>query len=148
MIVYLEISSYRYIGLGRHYYGRLHCGNKHIDVTRKLGAPEAAVIRSQTGQKWPCAGDTSIAFHLEDDVVIRALQVWRDEFPEGILLIRGSAVYAEPQRALAGPLALMAEINAMYQRCEELGWWDTQVTEHEDEMLEICDRWDEIVKEA
>jgi len=144
MIVYLTISSYRFLGLGQHYYGRLRCGDEHIDVMRQLSATEAATINQQRGFTLYSAGDDSISFHLESDVVSKALQVWRDEFPAGTLLVEGGgAAYAEPQKALAGPPELVAEINAMYQHCEELGWWDGG---HEDEMLEICDRWDQVVE--
>lgn len=146
MIVYLIISSYRFLGLGlgQHYYGRLRCGDKRVEIMRKLSAAEAYTINQQRGYELFEAGDGRSSFYLESDIVSKALQVWRDEFPAGTLLVKGGGpACAEPQEALAGPPELVAEINAMYQHCEELGWWDGG---HEDEMLEICNRWDQIVK--
>jgi len=143
MIVFLDISTFRGFG-GIHYYGRLQVNYDYkldpVDVTYTLDAHAAARFNKDEPGAWKAyrPGDTSSRFDSIEDLIRHAKKQWREAFPDGQLLIRGSTSVVEPQPIIDGDDALAERLNAIPSQCEELGWWDGKNTM---EVERLCDQW-------
>jgi hypothetical protein len=147
-IVYLEVSSWTGISIGAtHYYGKLTCGDKRVDVKYKLDSTKASMLNRKDRVKTYRVGDDTNRFDSEHDVIEKALPIWRSFFPKGILLIKGSPSTASPQPVISGPTTLVRRLNVLNQRYEkrwrEKPRWDYDPDEVADQ---IDDLWEKIMR--
>jgi len=73
----------------------------------------------------------------ESEVIEIAISIWKERFPDALILVRGRKYIAEPQFALAGPQILVNELNILYNEAEKIGWWDRDGGA----MWEVEDKW-------
>lgn len=129
-IVYLQISSHIGISLGAiHYYGKLH-GNREanhtVDVWKRMTRREATKLTKgdSFGFKYR-AGNTTRRFETKELLRIHADTLLRKHFPSAVILLEGSWAVYQPQRVLWSEDPVIKDtVNAMYEVCEALGWWD------------------------
>lgn len=150
--VHLKITSWKGTGIGaEHYYGKLVCWRPGRDVAiedvrlnRRITSAEAKHLnkkdrayRFATYRK----GDETDRFATPDDVRAMACDVWREHFPEAVLLVEGNFEDVGPHTALDGPQELKDAINALVKRAEACGWWKNRK-----QMQEICDEWEQLLR--
>ena len=111
--VWLCISSWRGMSIGAvHYYGRFQPGTKpgekytEIDLEHPMSAKEAErlnFLHNQGKEKIIFCyeeGEMTQGFDSRQDVIDRAIAIWRDEFPNHKRLVLGDSGYYEPQDVL------------------------------------------------
>lgn len=139
---YLEIRSYIGVSFGaQHYYGEMRCGHKRVDLKHRMSAAQAARLNKAHDWKGYKAGSLSEHFESKEQLIAVAVESYKEHFPEAILLVQGSPVYAEPQPCLAGEPALMEKINrlAAELKAEEAKNGDRQ--QESRRMRDICDEY-------
>src|ERR1700682_5889941 len=102
-IVWLQISSWvgSSVWYAEHYYGRLISGSyadknrTEEQVQKPMTASEARERNKENhrkGDSWKFKkGDMTGQFISEQDVVDAAVEMWKEKFPDGQVLIRGFA---------------------------------------------------------
>ena len=131
--VHLIITSYIGQSLGAiHWYGVLKEGYDSGDQAKRKKVTLQKVLTEKDcielngvegnyGYKYR-PGYLYEGFNSKEEVIEKALEVWKTEFQDGQLLIRGNPAFAEPQEILIGPEEVKDKINTWWKRCEELGW--------------------------
>ena len=149
-MIHLEVSTWMGTSSdASHYYGRL-VGNDHvneytaIELKRKCTKKDA--IEENKKEVGFSAfrirpGSLTTGFGSIGALRRAAIKCWKEYFPQGKILIEGSATIAEPQRVIDGPKKIKDTINRLTKRSEESGGWDV----NEDKMEKICDKWTAIV---
>lgn len=152
-MVYCYIRTLRGISLGAvHYYGKLICSCKEYresdyehELSHRLTQEEADVLNAKDASLLGMgnyeAGEESIRFNTEQELIQAAKDIWKKLYPEAVLLVLGDIGVAEPQRVLVGPPEIMKKINALVDQAEACGHWGD-----EKEMIKICDAWEKLVK--
>lgn len=140
-IIYLKITSYKgLLAIATHYYGTLiqaYGDQDRVEVEYRLSAARARkMTREDEGFTWR-EGSLTTRFESREDIIPAAIKLY-EKFPDADLLILGSNMLAEPQPVLIGPSPLKEQVTMMYERCEELGWWDGP---NEAECQEIDREW-------
>jgi len=131
-IAFLEISSY-----GKHYFGKIRFGDAHIECTKLVSQKDAE--RFNQFDRWQSykVGMVTTRLASESEVIEIAISIWKERFPDALILVRGRKYIAEPQFALAGPQILVNELNILYNEAEKIGWWDRDGGA----MWEVEDKW-------
>lgn len=123
---------------GRHYYAHIGFGDERIEVVHPITATEAKSLNRHDGICTYDEGEESGRFFSEKDLKGWAIQCCEVAFPDVELLVYGSYRVAEPQPILFGPSDVVEEINQMFARGEEIGFYDGG---HESEWDDIVERW-------
>jgi hypothetical protein len=143
LIVYLEVSSWRGLSIGaQHYYGSLvgHAPEyKRVELYRTLTQADADRLtdRRNDGYKYREGGRTN-GFDTPGDVAQFAVKHWREHFPGGKILLKGSAASYEPHTPLTGGTTFKRYTRGIIKRCESLGWYDKG---NDKEVDLLCDEW-------
>lgn len=156
-IATLEISTWRGVSIGAvHYYGKIRCYPSEVpdlDIERVLTKDAAFKLTKQKNagrnpeRCWfdYSEGDKSNEFDSKDEIREIALRVWKEHFPDAVMLQEGRSAVADPQRVLAADdPKLMIKFNKMWERAEEIGYYDGG---HEEEMCKISNKYWSIVTE-
>ncbi len=92
-IVVLEIGCWSFSIGGEHYYGHLHgyIKNKYesMELSHPLTLKEVKYLNKKDSRRTYEVGDMSERFETEDEVRERAKKVWKDLFPESLVLMEG-----------------------------------------------------------
>ena len=70
------------------------------------------------------AGCESTRFTSKESLLESAIAVWQRHYPNASILIEGEPGIVEPQPILVGPPSIKERINTIWEKCEELGWWE------------------------
>lgn len=139
MIIFLRVMCYDLVG-GLHFYGTLirHEDEKRktVEVVKILSQAEANLL-GKTYEK----GDLSSRFRVRDRLRQAAVAQYKRHWPRATYLMEGQLAVVEPQLVLDGPGK--DELNALYEKCELLGWWDKG---HIEEVEEICEAWQALLE--
>lgn len=140
---YLEITSWIGTSLGaEHFYGKLRCSSKEIDIMKKLSAEDARLLNEKDQYTAYTKGTLSSRFETRDEIIYRARKIWKKEFPGARVLILGRSACCDPQEVLVGPSKeFVRKANKLYNEYRKVGWnTDLQETQR------ICDEWDELFR--
>ena len=126
-----------------HWYASIEFNRESIDLDHVISVREA-VAMNKSDNRWSrlstwTPGDETSRYRSKEDAIRVAREKWREIAPDAKILIEGSSSYAEPQPVLDGlPVEIMDELNALFQRCEDLGWWDDGRI---DQVKKISEEW-------
>ena len=88
-------------------------------------------------------------FDSEEQLFALAKKIWKDKFPDGVVLICGSSGTCQPQKPLdALDLVLLKKLEKVWVKFEPM-WndgcngWD----KHTDKMQKLCDEWYSLLKQ-
>lgn len=146
-ICWLELSSLAGYSLGAvHTYGVLRLDGasrtESVQIEHRLTTEEVDKVKSQMADglpewRYPRAGAMSPSFFGDEAVIERGLEMFREMFDDGnTILCVGDAVYAHPQKAIAGPPETVTMINAWVDRFEA-----AQSAGNRDAEDRICDEY-------
>ena len=147
MFVYLNASYFGSNSFGAaHFYGKLETdGCKDVRLTHTLSKTEAEKLnRKDNANSYSC-GDETERFDSLESVIAAAQQTFSICYPNYAILILGESYIGEPQKILSAPrmpVPLIGELNALYNDCEELGWWDKG---HYNTVQRISNKWFETI---
>jgi len=139
--VYLELDSY---SVGVHYYARLkgYVDGKYTSINLEYEITAAQAQRfnrhERASFKWE-KGMITARFWSEEDAKAKALEVYKEHFPNAKILICGSSSVVEPQEVLDGPKKYKEQVNELVKLSDKLGYhaWDR----HPQEMRRLCNEW-------
>lgn len=135
------------VWFAKHYYGRVEFNKQSVDVRRMLTVAEARKLNKDESLRDGArgaykAGDMTGRFCDQALIIEIAKKLYKEEFPEALGLVFGDRAVAEPQLILDGPKEYMDGVNELVKRAEKIGRWEV----NEDEMQEICNRWDQLTQ--
>jgi len=143
-VIHLEITTWAGMSIGAiHYYGKLVGEDeqgeyKKVEVEKGMTAREARAMNKLDGTRGLYkAGSTTSRFDRREQVIERALEIWKDHFPEGEILLIGSSSTVDPQEVLVGPEELKTVVNAWVKQYED---------EYEGYPDEIYQRWRKLMR--
>jgi hypothetical protein len=154
--VVLEISTWRGISIGaQHYYGKLHWYDaddeyQTHEITRILDKESAFKLTKQKNSgraedyQWFDyeAGDESTDFDSRQEIRDIAIATYKEHYPEANMLQEGRWAVCDPQEVIdADDKELMKGINWMYERAEEIGWYEGDY----DEMMILSNAYCKLV---
>jgi hypothetical protein len=92
MTVYLEIDSFAHtFPWARHYYGSLTCGGVSVQLTHPMTQSDATAHNKREHEHGSTfryhAGDETEGFETVAEVMHRAIEVYRQHFPEAACLM-------------------------------------------------------------
>lgn len=149
-IGYLIVSHWSDAG-DRHWYGTISMRGADgssimVQAERPLKRREADELNDDEDDDcfFYKTGDISGRFiyeaALEQAAMAQASKMGLD------ILFRGSPGWCDPMRVLGAPEPLRTMLTAIYNRCEEIGFWDRDFLAAE--MYQLRDRWESLLKEA
>lgn len=132
LVVTLEVTCWAFSLGGEHYTGwvRGYRGRRDfhaVEVKHKLSAKQAAALNKKDGSKWGGRhrpGEESGRFDTRAQIERKASAMFREGFPQAIVLNTGSGCVANAQRVLVGPDWFKDKANKMYARHEEVGGYE------------------------
>lgn len=128
---------------GSHHYGSLRCGkHERVDVVHPLSREEVDRLNKYNDGSKYVVGEESGRFYDEETMKVWAVRTCKKHFPDADILVYGDRAVVEPQPILFGPNDLMQEVNKMYARGEEIGFYDSDQGK-KNEWDEIVDCWSE-----
>lgn len=143
-VAFLNLTTFAGIAPGAsHWYASIEFREERTDLTHVISARESAAM-NKSDSRWDreagwSPGDRTSRYRSKEDAIRVAREGWREIAPDAKILIEGSSGYAEPQPVLDGlPVEIMDELNALFQRCEDLGWWDDGRI---DQVKKISEEW-------
>ena len=140
-MVFLQITKWQGAWFsGGHYYGKLVNGDESVDVEYTLTAADARGLNRADRKTTYREGLVSGRFASKEKLIVHALKLWQERFPQTTHLIEGRSSCASPQPVLVGPRK--DELNALYNRAEQIGWFDGG---HREEMNQIDKEWNSIL---
>jgi hypothetical protein len=128
-VVYLEITTFRGVSIGQHYYGRLtgqYRRSDDVSLRKVMTSREAKWLTRFDSHGYTYRkGDRTSRFDLVEDIRKLALKEYKEHFPNCEILIEGDHIVAQPQLVLwcIDP-ADMEQMNKIYQDGEDLCGWD------------------------
>jgi hypothetical protein len=144
-IAFLNLTSF--VGAipgASHWYATLCFNKERNEVAHELSQREAALMNKSDGKNaddgfiWS-PGDIASRYRSKEDAVRVAKEKWREIAPEAKALMLGDIYVGEPQPIIAGlPVEIMEELNALFNKCESLGWWDEG---NDAEVEKIYEEW-------
>jgi hypothetical protein len=151
-VVYLHISTW--VGTAAigaiHYFGELQCGDQVVKVTRVLSKPQAEKLNKEARRIKPRSDyelyrpdQETEDFLSRKEVRERALEIWKEHFPNADILVEGRRSVADPQQILIGPPHIMSRVNHWVYEAEAIGWYDGG---HKKEMDEIFNEFSQFWK--
>lgn len=142
-VVFLEILSYRGVGVGIHYYGHLKFEGNRLDLERKMTPHQAATMNKRDGVEYIAwkAGDLTSRLDTKEEAYGLARSAWKEFAPNALALVQGSSAIAQPIEILDGlPEEQIQELNEIWEEFEEHvygegsdGVWDDKTEELETE---------------
>lgn len=150
-IAFLNLTSFMgTIPGASHWYASLWFNKEKVEVAHELSTREAALMNKSDGKDidggfiWS-PGDRISRYRSKEDAIKVAKETWREIAPEAKVLIEGESYIAEPQPILDGlPVEIMDELNALFNKCESLGWYDEG---NDAEVEKIYEKWKAKIKE-
>ena len=151
-VCYLRINTWvgSSVCCAEHWYGKLVCGPqdaREIEVQYILTREDAK--RLEEGDPCPTnpykAGETSSRFFSKAALLKAAIACWKTHFPNARFLIEGDPSTIEPQWILDGPEDVRVRVNALFEECERLGWWDGP---DEEQVRRLSNQWEGIWKRS
>jgi hypothetical protein len=142
-VCYLRISTFvgSCVWCATHWYGKLICGKKKIDVLCTLTQEAADRFNQADPSTNPYrAGETTGRFPSKIALITAAMIQWQQTGAR--FLIQGDPATWEPQWVLAGPEDVRTRINAIFAECEQLGWWGKNA----DKVGRLSNKWEQIWK--
>lgn len=145
-VCYLEVSSWVGIGIGaEHYYGELHFQNNMIRLEYRLTQRQATRQNKKMGEPGLFRkGDLYTGFDSPDDLSEFAKSVYKECFPEALVLVQGRHAVSGPHLVIDAPGEIEFQANKVYEKARVIGFWDDR--KNDDLMDEITAEWDEIVR--
>lgn len=164
--VYIKRSSWIGIGVGAsHYYGELvevlpnreRNTVKLFDVITQSQATKLnQKIRYVFKDNPDLAdvyhkGDEHDGFNSIDDLINKAKEVWKDRFPNAVVLLDGDPSNLEPKIIIDTTLdeqdnaVVHQKSKELYDKCEAISWWDYK--KNDDLMEAYTDEFDNLLKE-
>jgi hypothetical protein len=154
-IVYCDITSFTEIGSigAEHWYGKLKQGwgdwnlayDNQVELLHPLTQKEATYLNKKSNNKFSRykKGELSHRFDTEEEVEKFAINIWREKFPDGLVLISGSSGTCQPQKPLdAVDKKLLGKLVVIWNKFKPF-WedgndgWD----KHEKPMRLLCSQW-------
>lgn len=123
-IACLRLSMYRGIG-NNHVYAQLEAAEQERTTLLKVLSDSDA--RNLNRYDRFCTyeeGVKSNRFNDREEAERLAIKVWKEHYPDAVVLVRGSSAVVDPRYVLDGPPSITRKLNAIYCKCKELGWWD------------------------
>jgi len=149
-IVYLEVHNWAGIVPGaRHYSGELWHKGETVRVSHPLPRAEAARLNKQERDSYGTnamkykPGMPSDIWTSEMKLVNRAIEIYKQHFPDATVLLRGNHCSAEPRRVLDGPKDFKRKGNRLYRINEEMYMMGAGRTERD----KLLNRWDFLVQQ-
>jgi len=141
-VCYLRTSTFvGTVAWAIHWYGKLICGKKEVHVLYTLTQGDAERLNKADPSTNPyAAGDTTERFFSKIELLTAAVAQWQQT--RARFLIQGDPATWEPQWVLAGPEDVRTRINAIFAKCERLGWWD----KNPDKVGRLTNQWEQIWK--
>jgi len=144
-IAFLNLTSFAGAVPGAsHWYATLWFNKERHEVAHELSQREAALMNKSDGKDaddgfiWS-PGDIASRYRSKEDAIRVAKEKWSEIAPEAKALVEGENYVAEPQPILAGlPVEIMDELNALFNKCESLGWYDEG---NDADVEKIYDEW-------
>ena len=134
-IAFLSLTSFMGAVPGAsHWYANIWFNKERTDLDHAISKREAAVMNKSDNRfdresTWS-PGDVTSRYGSKEDAIKVAKERWREIAPDAKVLVEGDSFVGEPQPVLEGlPDETMNKLNALYQVCEDLGWWDGKNTE-------------------
>jgi len=102
--IYLDINSWNGISIGAtHFYGELLCfdgaGLKKVTVTHKMTSKMAKELSKKDDWHYK-PGEETHRFSDKEQIIDKAKEIWKREFPNGRVLFLGSGSSIEPKQIL------------------------------------------------
>lgn len=150
-VAFLSLTSFMGVVSGAsHWYASIWFNKEKFEVAHELSTREAALMNKSDGKDidggfiWS-PGDRISRYRSKEDAIKVAKETWREIAPEAKVLIEGESYVAEPQPILDGlPVEIMDELNALFNKCESLGWYDEG---NDAEVEKIHKTWKAKIKE-
>lgn len=150
--VFLEISSWVGISGGAiHVYGKLvgHDTNGkrvNIELERPIGQEEAKALNQKDYGKdaYLCMwdeGDTTIRFNTVQELHTFAKKGFKENFPNGKVLIEGRSYALDPELILVAPAELKRKANTILKAVEKCGRWEGD----EKLMEKLSNEWENLL---
>ncbi len=135
-LVHVEISTFAGSAINaEHYYGRMcvdEIGNyEDIEIEGPMTQKVATYLNKKDGVRWGNSyayhkkGGMTNRFDTENEVRERAIQIWKEHFPEADLLLEGNSCHVCPKRALDGPADIVQVLNDIHDKWKRLD--DTRI---------------------
>lgn len=139
--VFLYITSYRGISFGAvHYYGSLTSYDpdyKNVEVMKIMSEEEAKICNLNDKYDSYEAGDETIRFNSEEELKLRAIEIWKTIFPKGEVLFCGSICDADPCEILIAPEPYKELGNELWKSAELIDYYKN----HPEIMEKISNTW-------
>jgi len=144
-IAVLEISSWMGISIGaEHYYGALWIHEERIEFKHRLTKVEVDERNTKDSTfRWR-VGNSVSGFTTEKEIRLLAIEMCKKD-PKVKLLLEGRYAIADVQIAIYGDPEVIGKISKLYKRADVIDFWDHK--KHEDEMRDIDNKFDELLKE-
>ena len=146
---YLELLKFDGVPWAKHYYAHINFNGERHDLYREITTREAADLNKADNAMlggllhW-APRDQSSRYLDEDHAVREALKQWREMCPDARVLIQGDYCVAQPQLVLDGlGEVVTGAANYLFNKCEELGWWDEG---NEDEVKRLDEKWHRLIR--
>lgn len=158
LVAILQITTWvGTCGIGAtHYYGKLYLGTspESHNLEYKLSVSQAKALNKKDydfGREYTVPvkpGEMDERFDDPDHVRREAIAQWRTIYPEAILLVEGMyAVYGVQDRVLDGPKKLVATLQKLVDRQNELGGGYDEERKNWKELDALCAQRRKIIDE-
>ncbi len=138
-VVFLEILSFRGVGVGIHFYGHLKFEGNRLDIERSMTPHQAANMNKLDGTEYIVwkAGDKTSRLDTREEAYTLAKATWKQFAPTSLALVQGSTATAQPIEILEGlPEEQLQNLNKIWTEFEEHtygggpeGLWDDKTNE-------------------
>lgn len=151
-VAYLQITTLRGALGAVHWYGKITCGDKSVEVKAKLSKDEAKWLNEHDGFRKNSvfkyrAGQLSERIATRDAVIEAGIGLFEKEFvPLGskyLLVSKPWVSHPRPIVAHHGDQKLVDEVNKLAQQAEDIGGWEGD----KKRMTKIAQRWHQIERE-
>ena len=147
-VVYLKILSWHVAIGGRHFMGELIGAGKTVQLKTTLSKAEARRMNKSdfenygTPSHWKPGMETE-GWNSKLTLIRAARRVWKEHFPQAVVLFQGNPALADPMITLAGPDKFVSVARRLHRQAVETDYWNSNRIP----MQKIADQWDALMVE-